>query len=225
MSFNPWAGTFVGSQTTISADFLNNYVKVLTLYAVDGRGGDYTPTAKLRVGGTFGLEINGTGSAVRVRLAGHTVTRMGESMAGFAPAGGWTQNNKLSWTNSNPGVDVVIPVHLPDGATLNSYVVQFIGAGGHANPLTITVPSFVICRLDDTNTETVLATGTDPQTTAAGYQAAHLITATLGAAHTVDRARNRYYIRVTSESGADFQTGAVLFNHYPSYAANAHDED
>ena len=60
MSFTPWAGTFVSSNTTITADFLNNYVKPVIAYAIDGRGGTYAPTEQLIVNGTYGLTVNGT---------------------------------------------------------------------------------------------------------------------------------------------------------------------
>lgn len=60
MSFTPWAGTFVSSSTTIPADFLNNYVKPVIAYGIDGRGGTYTPTEQLIINGTYGLTVNGT---------------------------------------------------------------------------------------------------------------------------------------------------------------------
>jgi hypothetical protein len=58
MSFTPWAGTFVSSSTTIPADFLNNYVKPVIAYAIDGRGGTYTPTSAITIDGSFGLALS-----------------------------------------------------------------------------------------------------------------------------------------------------------------------
>jgi hypothetical protein len=223
MSFTAWAGTFVDSQTTISADFLNNYVKPLTSYAVDGRGGDYTPTAKLRIGGTFGLEINGTGSAVRVRLAGHSVTRMQDDLTGFSLAAGWEITTAGVWINSGgAGSTVDLKLHLPDGATLTGVTVYVNPAAGHGGLPTL--PGFTVYRRDDTDTETSLGTGTDTSGSVVIYEAAHGI-ASGAISHTVDKARNRYYLRFTGESGGNFVANGTIYNISCTYAANNHDED
>jgi hypothetical protein len=83
MTLPTWAGTFVDGTTSISADFLNNYVKLYSR-GIDGTsGGTYTNTAVITFDGAFGLafsspiSIDATAPVTGTCTWGATTTRTG----------------------------------------------------------------------------------------------------------------------------------------------------
>lgn len=235
MSFTPWAGTFVGSVTTITADFLNNYVKPVIAYAIDGRGGAYTTTSKLQIGG-LGLELTETsGAGSQVQLASRRVTRMMSGAGYVAPGAGWAYDTvaptagAFKYINTSSGVECLLPVAVPDGAAIREIKVYFVGGSGHAafpggQP---TMPIVNLLHYDiTTGALTSLGTQSDTTTGSAGaYENAtpHAITLT-GLNHTVRRDVRRYFVEFTAETGANFQSGGVIHGMSVSYDVTYYDE-
>lgn len=125
------------------------------------------------------------------------------------------------WTvNSAAAGHLCIPLHLPHGCALNSARARINPAGGHAAfpggaP---TMPSLVVkYREITTGSETTLKSQTDTSATAGAYEAAHWITATLAAAHTVDREANVYYLSLFTEAGANAIAGTVYYGATVNY--------
>lgn len=236
MSFSTWAGTFVDGVTTITADFLNNYVKPLMAYAVDGRGGSYTTTSKIQIGGTGGLELTETaGSASRVQLASRSVTRMMDGKGYVVPSGaGWAYDSvapttgAFKYINTSPGVECLLPIAVPDGAVIREVKVYFQGGSGHAAfpggaP---TMPIVNLLHYDiTTGALTSLGTQSDTTTTAIAYESTtpHAITLT-GLNHTVRRDVRRYFVEFTAEAGGNFQNGGTIHGVRVKYDMTYYDE-
>lgn len=237
MSFTPWAGTFVASNTTISADFLNNYVKPLMAYAIDGRGGTYTPTATIQIGGVAGgIKLTETtGTASRVQLTSRNITRVMDGKGYEVPSGsGWAYDSvaptagAFKYINTSSGVECLLPVAVPDGAAIREVKVYYQGAGGHAAfpggaP---TMPIVNLLHYDITTaTLTSLGTQSDTAATAGAYESAtpHAITLT-GLNHTVRRDVRRYFVEFTAEGGGNFQSGGVIHGMTVSYDVTYYDE-
>lgn len=236
MSFTPWAGTFVSSNTTISADFLNNYVKPVIAYAIDGRGGAYTTTAKLQIGG-LGLELTETsGAGSQVQLASRRVTRMMSGAGYVVPSGsGWAYDSvaptagAFKYINTSSGVECLLPVAVPDGAVIREVKVYYQGGSGHA-AFPGGLPTMPIVNLlhYDITTAALTSLGTQSDTTtgsAGAYENAtpHAITLT-GLNHTVRRDVRRYFIEFTAEAGGNFQNGGVIHGVSVGYDVTYYDE-
>lgn len=235
MSFTPWAGTFVSSSTTIPADFLNNYVKPVIAYAIDGRGGAYTTTAKLQIGG-LGLELTETsGAGSQVQLASRRVTRMMSGAGYVVPSGaGWAYDSvapttgAFKYINTSSGVECLLPIAVPDGATIREIKVYFQGGSGHAAfpggaP---TMPIVNLLHYDiTTGALTSLGTQSDVTATAGAYESAtpHAITLT-GLNHVVRRDIRRYFVEFTAEAGANFQSGGTIHGVSVGYDMTYYDE-
>lgn len=100
----------------------------------------------------------------------------------------------------------------PHGATINSATVYIDPAGGHTVFGNIGLPVITVLSKNlTTNADTILGTtGTvDPSGTIGAYEVLHTISKT-GIGATVDRSINRYYVRITLETGTDFQAGLVV---------------
>lgn len=239
MSFTPWAGTFVSSSTTISADFLNNYVKPVIAYAIDGRGGAYTTSAKLQIGG-LGLELTETsGAGSQIQLASRRVTRMMSGAGYVVPSGaGWAYDSvaptagAFKYINTSSGVECLLPVAVPDGATIREIKVYYIGGTGHAAfpggaP---TFPLFGLYHYDITTAaltqvgSNATVTGT-ASTDKAVYEGATPFAMTLtGLSHVVRRDVRRYFLEFTAEAGANFQSGGTIHGVSVGYDMTYYDE-
>lgn len=237
MSLPTWAGTFVDGTTTISADFLNNYVKLYSR-GIDGTGGGtYTPTAVIDIGGAAGglrlTETSGTPS--RLQLASRRVTRMMSGAGYVVPSGaGWAYDSvaptagAFKYINTSSGVECLLPVAVPDGAAIREVKVYYQGGSGHAAfpggaP---TMPIVNLLHYDiTTGTLTSLGTQSDTTATAGAYESAtpHAITLT-GLNHTVRRDVRRYFIEFTAEAGGNFQSGGTIHGVSVGYDMTYYDE-
>lgn len=237
MTLPTWAGTFVDGTTSISADFLNNYVKLYSR-AIDGtNGGTYTPTAVIDIGGAAGglrlTETSGTPS--RLQLTSRRVTRMMSGAGYVVPSGaGWAYDSvaptagAFKYINTSSGVECLLPIAVPDGAAIREVKVYFQGGSGHgAFPGGApTMPIVNLLHYDITTaTLTSLGTQSDTSATAGAYESAtpHVITLT-GLNHVVRRDVRRYFVEFTAEAGANFQSGGTIHGVSVGYDMTYYDE-
>lgn len=105
---------------------------------------------------------------------------------------------------------------VPQGSILTAAVVYLQPNGGHAafpGGAPATFPSVKIYRFVlATAVTTAIATQADTNTGSAGaYEAYHTITATIGSSEIVDHIRNRYYVVLSTETGANAIDGTRAF--------------
>ncbi len=195
MTLPTYPTAFVDDLSTITADFLNNYVRTQIPKAIDGSGGGtYTPTAKITIDGSNGLEIGG---AHRLKLASRSLTRAQTSFL-FNISG-----PALSPTGAvvAPGITWYQELLVPHNA-------QITAVTAWVDPTDDTLPtnnvSLSVTRTD-ISTGTVTPLGASPvvdPNTGATYQSHHSFSVS-GLTETVDRTKYRYYASLQGESGGD----------------------
>jgi len=237
MSFtNPISGKVAGTTTITAAEC--NAIGVNSARAIDGtNGGTYTPTAVIDIGGAAGglrlTETSGTPS--RLQLTSRRVTRMMSGAGYVVPSGaGWAYDSvaptagAFKYINTSSGVECLLPIAVPDGATIREVKVYFQGGSGHAAfpggaP---TMPIVNLLHYDITTaTLTSLGTQSDTSATAGAYESAtpHVITLT-GLNHVVRRDIRRYFVEFTAEAGANFQSGGTIHGVSVGYDMTYYDE-
>jgi hypothetical protein len=203
-----WNTAFVDNVSTVTAAFLNDYVRTQIPKAIDGAGGGaYTPTAVIDIQGTAGIKISCTGSAARLQYSSRSITRHFAFNA-TTTSGNWglAPTPHGSWRNTAAGGTLNIYLEgLPNGAELSSLVLRWEGAVGHgALPV---LPSIALYRINDDGTETSIASASDTSASTGAYEVAHDITLS-AIGHTIDLTLYRYMLIVTGETGGNFVANA-----------------
>jgi hypothetical protein len=242
MAFDLWPTPFVGTVTTISAEFLNK-VRTELARAIDGQGGSYTPTDPLRFLGSGIVEFGGTSeyrvtganglfieSASKLEIDGElkyvssNITRYAQMSAAFTPdpnrwafesITGSTGANAPRWhqpSNANTH-PLMVPLVLPIGATLISVSMNIKGAAGHG-ALPTDKPSIEVVwqPIDDDTATEVDGAGPAVDSSAS--------TGAFEASHQVSRlsyaevvsSTRRYWARIRGEGGANAVDGLQLFS-------------
>lgn len=122
----------------------------------------------------------------------------------------------------NTAVRLYIPLDVPNGSTLDEVSVEVSGAGGHAG-LPGTMPAIIV---QQHSLGANAAVGTSQSDTSGGtgaYQTPHYITKT-GLAHSVNRVTNRYFVQLTSESGANALAGLSVFGVLVKFTVTSMDD-
>lgn len=115
----------------------------------------------------------------------------------------------IQQSNAGP-VPGVVPLKLPDGATITGLKMWLQGGAGHgALPANLPTVQLVESTLA-TGTTTNLATLTDAPVNVAAYEAVHVLSGAVGGSPVVAAATKRYYARVNGESGANSLNPALL---------------
>lgn len=121
----------------------------------------------------------------------------------------WEATTAGQWTNLSLGTSLVIPLQVPNGATLTEVEVRITGAAAHAG-LPGTMPSIIVRRFDTSSgLGFTLGSATDSSGTVGAFQSSHSITVS-GLSHTIDRTINRYYVQLIAENGANALVGATF---------------
>ncbi len=193
-----------------------NLLAVELLKAVDGNaGGTISPSAKISVQGSQGLEIAGTGSAARLRYASRNVARVipapvanrnANWLLSDAPLTCWWAHN-----TTTAGQRLWWPLTgLPNGATLSSVELSCIGTTGGTLPATM--PQYKVIKQDkDSTTQTdVFAFYADTSASNAAYTVDHKITKT-GLSHTIDTEGSQYMLVVESPGGGGTTAGFTVY--------------
>lgn len=99
---------------------------------------------------------------------------------------------------------LVIPLHLPNGAILNTITVHLKGPTGHAafpggKPLMPVVTVYKRVIATGAKTSLTGTGGTDATATVGAYQAAHAITLTLTSPYTCNRVTEQYFALLSTE--------------------------
>lgn len=228
---------FTARISTITAQTLNAWRTAIS-QAIDGTGGgDYTPIAKLRIGGTFGLEIYGTGSAAWVRLSSRTVTLrcplhiVGTSQAAV-PSTGTDPDQVIqlsdvanvhalktkAWNAAGSAYTWLSLGRPPDGNDLASVVVTTKGLMANNNPGT--KATYQIIRWAPGTAYTVMSPATaDAHTYAAGNWLTTAVdtTITVNATATIDSSNYEYALLVNHPGDGATQSSMYVYSMKASY--------
>ena len=100
---------------------------------------------------------------------------------------------------------------LTNGSTLDTVLVRYKGTGHAAFPggAPGTMPLVTVYRYDQDGAASSLGSASDTSGTEAIYDAAHTI-AVAGLATVIDLTQYRYAVSIASESGANYQAGAIV---------------
>lgn len=153
MAFTLWTPAFTDFISLVPAAFLNK-IRTELAQAIDGAGGgDYTPTSKIRILGTEGVEWAGTSNGAWPRVSSRTVTQhvplviVGTSQADI-PSTATDAHQRIALSDI-ANVQAVRTTEAsaagnytwlslgrpPDGSTMTQVVVKTKGtAGGASNP-------------------------------------------------------------------------------------------
>jgi hypothetical protein len=242
MAFDLWATPFVGTVTTIGAEFLNK-MRTELARAVDGLGGTYTPTADLIFGGSADIELGGTGEVRftstqgvtnlvmggthQVEYTARSLTRILSLELATPVSGGFTISTSGSlapcWIRSG-GVGGIlwVPIPVPLGATLESVEVRFDPAPHSDVPATKPGVEVFFGLFGSSALSSSLGASTPFAGSLAAYVAGYTATATVGVARTVDS--SRFWARVTGESGTDSEPDLVVTSVQATYTVTSQDE-
>ena len=117
---------------------------------------------------------------------------------------GGTGAQGVSWTNFIAGGALAFPIgpgDVPNGATLNSVAMQFVGAIGHStNYPPANMPTLIITRVDNAGNGVTLGSLQDATATATAYEVSHSLAVT-GINATIDRSQYSYYAVLVAEYG------------------------
>lgn len=215
MSFTLYATPFVDGTSRVPSVWLNK-VRVDTSQAIDGAGGGaYTPTAKIQIGGTAGLEWNGTGNGAWPLVSSRTVTmRCPLVIVGTAqPATSGTdadQTIELSdvanvmalktklWNAAGSAYTWISLGRPPDGNDMASVVVTTKGIGANNNPGTKATYQIIRWAVG-TAFETMSTATADAHTYGPGnwLTTAVATTVTVNAHATIDGSTYEYALLIT----------------------------
>lgn len=174
--------------------------------SLDGaNGGTYTLAAQLILNGVDMFRLGG-----QLIYTSRAVTRSVPLGAMWNDAD-WSAAELTLWrtTGTSANQDVLIPLSLPHGATLDSVSVSFQGAAAHG-ALPAVMPAMELRRrAHTTGTATSMGTASSTAANVAAYEVQHTFgLSSLG--HTIDTSTNTYSVEVTAESGANAVLGASL---------------
>ena len=223
---------------TITAAQIND-IDVKTSQAVDGTaGGTYTNASALRFDGDFKLtnasQIKMSGTA-NVTLASRSITRHQETTPfGHGPSIDWyaVAVAPFRWLNQSAGTTpntntnpLVIPIHVPNGVTLNTVGVDVAAGLGHSGLPSVmpTLKVYKIATGDGTTTQ-LGSTATDSSASTGAFEAAHGI-AVSSIATVVDRTTYKYVALLIPESSTNSRTGLAMYGCTVVYTTTSMDED
>lgn len=220
------SGGWTASVSQVTAAQLNA-LDVNMTRAIDGNaGGAYTPSAKIQIQGTAGLEIGGTGTASKLLLASRSVTRILDQAHPHMASAQWSELSNMIWrtTDSTVQASLNIPIHVPHGAVLTAVGV-LIDPAAH----TVVPENYPQLQLWDYDTAAgtrtqIGGTSTDATSPLASYVLAHWLNIT-SLSTTINRATHRYFLTFFSEYGP---TNAKTLDYLATrvtYTCTEYDED
>jgi len=129
-------------------------------------------------------------------------------------SGDWEQNGDGTWYNMVKGQPLVINLNPPQGCKITSIVIKFVGAGGHTFPIQ-NMPTFDFRKyVISSDTDSSIASFTDASGSAPVYQNNHN-NAISGLTQIINKSTERYYLKITAESGTNsLATASVLSVKY-----------
>jgi hypothetical protein len=148
----------------------------------------------------------------RVGIQSRRVTRQ-MSLAGSTESANWAiDSGTFAWENSATGGTVWFALErLPDGGSLESVTLWWIGGAGHAsdpvNATALTMPALEAFEVDQSGARTSLGSVSDGTVVKADYEVAHAITVA-GLATTIDLTTKRYGLELTGELGGEYVANA-----------------
>jgi hypothetical protein len=216
MTLPTWATPFSDNVSTVSAAFLNGYVRTQIPKAVDGVGGGaYSPAVQLDIGGA-GLKLS-NGNAL-----GYSSRSLSRVQAGLL-------HNTTAGTF---GVGLIVVAanqfavqmfdRIPNGATLTGITVYHNRTNLGTLPTT-RVTATIRKRDITTGTGSVISGPTeDPTSVLASYEAHHSFSLS-GLSEVIDNTTTVYYLDFSGESGSN-TTSTVLYPCLVTFTLSAQDE-
>lgn len=223
MTLLTYPTVFADNSSTVTAEFLNTYIRTELPKAIDGVGGGvYTPTAPIDIDGANGIRVL---ASHNYRLGSRAVIRQQTLDGGPDVEANWVRvgSGYGIWSNLVALKILSIPLDLPHGQVLDSLHIRFTGGAGHPDPVDagagLTWPTARIYRIDSSgagNAVSALFT-CDGFPAKADYESYQTYEGGVLAAlaHTIDRINFRYVLIFTSEGGANFQAGGSICQVYP----------
>jgi len=220
MATNPFA-VKTDDQTVVAATEINDAASLIP-NLIDGvAGGTYSPSSKVTI---TNLEMGGTN---RLKVASRSIgprALNGQVVSDMASANRFTPNTANSWTAATASAScfVVVPLDVPDGATITAYSVYIDPAGGHG-ALPAAMPQILLSSTAvATNSNSVHKTTIDSSANVAAYEPFHAISDTISLV--VDRAARRYFIVLQSEGGANALAGLVYIGGTVTFTVTNYDD-
>jgi hypothetical protein len=170
-------------------------------------GSSHIPSADIEVTGPFGLKLM---QGLLLKYESRSVPRKQPLV--ILESVNWQYAKSIPTQTGLGNIYLSLP-RLAHDAVLDSVSLRWKGGIGHSsNPVSggITVPALTVYYLDQFDVEQSLGLQTDDGSLSpAAYESAHPITVS-GIGHTIDLNNNSYYVRLSSETGAEFQTGGTI---------------
>jgi hypothetical protein len=175
-----------------------NLVRVGVVNSIDGAGGgNYSPSAKISIQGSNGLEIAGTGAGARVRYSSRNIPRTLPKQALYANSTDWTFDHDpaFQFWSAVGSADILFCdlLGIPNGAVINEIVVNARENGASAIDFKLQE-----IAADDNAIADVFAFFAD----AAVSGTFHAITKT-AIAKTIDKRESRYVLVIRSGQAGD----------------------
>lgn len=223
MTIPTYSTPFTDDVSTVSADFLNNYVRTQLPKALDGVGGSVgvasTPATKIEIAGA-GLELNGSGTAGRLQYGSRSATRVQSGPIENRNAG------TFHYISAAIAAGQAAYQHLdrlPDDSVLTAVTIYFLRTPTGILPGTrVQVALFKTDVTTGTET-TVVADTQDPTATIGPYETHHGVTLSVGGTETIDSTKYIYYVRVKGELAGNTST-ITLYSATATYTITQQDE-
>lgn len=216
MTLPTWATPFSDNVSTVSAAFLNGYVRTQIPKAVDGVGGGaYSPAVQLDIGGA-GLKLS-NGNALG--YSSRSLSRVQAGLLHNTTAG--TFGTGLIVVSASQFA-VQMFDRIPNGATLTGITVYHNRTNLGTLPTT-RVTATIRKRDITTGTGSVISGPTeDPTSGLASYEAHHSFSLS-GLSEVIDNTTTVYYLDFSGESGSN-TTSTVLYPCLVTFTLSAQDE-
>ncbi len=133
-------------------------------------------------------------------------------LAPFQHSGTSAINTNGALVQNSTGGTAYYPFEIPEGQSLTFVRVRVDPAGGHTVFGNINKPTFAVLEHNTATDITTIVGGAetvDPSGSIGAYEPSHNIDKT-GFSHVCNHSVKRYCVRVTLESGTDFQAGLVI---------------
>lgn len=212
----------VGGNTAANGTWVANVLSSSTFGLVGSVGNGAYTAATGNIKETVGLKFT----------APRTVTRILTNL--------WNDGNQFTgsgWGAQVPGVFLSFiadatsaaqkfgyEIDVPHGASISSATIYMRPPGGHGGfpgMKPATFPQVDVYRyVPATGVTTTLATQVDPNNTVVAYESYTAITATLGTPEIADRSMGRYFVILSTETGANALSGTSIFGGSVTYATS-----